>query len=101
MSLVPLYRLQGNGDHFYTTSVTERDNAISEYGYTSEGVACYVHAAPSVDDEYLAECAIAVFAQLVSGRFYAGRYVGDPAINTPIDVAESLRMARLMVKALP
>lgn len=44
---VPLYRLQGNGDHFYTTSASERDNAIAQYGYTSEGIACYVY----TDDE--------------------------------------------------
>ncbi|QOZ70142.1 hypothetical protein [Bradyrhizobium arachidis] len=30
-------------DHFYTTSTVERDNAVSEIGYVSEGVACYVY----------------------------------------------------------
>ena len=29
-------------DHFYTTSTTERDNAVVTYGYQYEGVACYV-----------------------------------------------------------
>jgi len=43
---VPVYRLQGNGDHFYTTSETERDNAISQYGYHSEGIAFYVRTEP-------------------------------------------------------
>jgi hypothetical protein len=32
----------GVGDHFYTTSAAERDNAIANFGYSSEGVACYV-----------------------------------------------------------
>ena len=31
-------------DHFYTTSSAERDNAVSQDGYLSEGVACYVYA---------------------------------------------------------
>jgi hypothetical protein len=29
-------------DHFYTTSVTERDNAVANVGYRDEGVACHV-----------------------------------------------------------
>ena len=29
-------------DHFYTTSAAERDNAMFAFGYTDEGVACYV-----------------------------------------------------------
>lgn len=41
---VPLYRLQGHGDHFYTISPEERDSAIADFGYTYEGIACYVHA---------------------------------------------------------
>jgi len=41
---VPLYRLYlgSNGDHFYTTSAAERDNAVATYGYVYEGVAGYV-----------------------------------------------------------
>jgi len=41
---VPFYRLykSGTGDHFYTTDSTEAANAVSKYGYKSEGVACYV-----------------------------------------------------------
>jgi hypothetical protein len=41
---VPLYRLS-KSDHFYTTSASERDNAIATYGYTDEGIACYVFGA--------------------------------------------------------
>jgi predicted patatin/cPLA2 family phospholipase len=32
-----------NGDHFYTTSPAERDNAIVTHGYQAEGIACYVY----------------------------------------------------------
>jgi arylamine N-acetyltransferase len=32
------------GEHFYTTSEAERDNAVSNLGYQSEGIACYVYA---------------------------------------------------------
>jgi CspA family cold shock protein len=32
----------GSGDHFYTTSVAERDNAVAKVGYVDEGVACQV-----------------------------------------------------------
>ena len=31
------------GDHFYTTSATERDRAISNYGYKNEGTACFLY----------------------------------------------------------
>ena len=37
------------GDHFYTTSAPEGDNAVRQYGYQTEGVACYVFAAPSLN----------------------------------------------------
>jgi hypothetical protein len=30
------------GDHFYTTSLTERDNAITKLGYSNEGITCFV-----------------------------------------------------------
>ncbi len=44
MTPLPLYRLQGNGDHFYTMSKAEADNAVATYGYTYEGVAGYLFA---------------------------------------------------------
>jgi len=28
------------GDHFYTTSAPERDNAVGRFGYLREGTAC-------------------------------------------------------------
>jgi Repeat of unknown function (DUF5648)/Metallo-peptidase family M12B Reprolysin-like len=31
------------GDHFYTTSAAERDNAVSSFFYVSEGTACFVY----------------------------------------------------------
>jgi hypothetical protein len=39
---VPLYRLRRGSDHFYTPSAAERDNAITTFGYVSEGIAGYV-----------------------------------------------------------
>ena len=43
---IPLYRMYSGGavDHFYTTSASERDNAVNRLGYTDEGIAAYVHA---------------------------------------------------------
>jgi hypothetical protein len=35
----------GVGDHFYTTSASERDNAVANLGYHNEGIACYVYSA--------------------------------------------------------
>lgn len=42
----PSLYVEVQGEHFYTTSATERDSAITNFGYTSEGVACYVYAMP-------------------------------------------------------
>jgi hypothetical protein len=40
---VPLHRLShSNGNHFYTLSAGERDNAVTTHGYTSEGIAGWV-----------------------------------------------------------
>ncbi len=39
---MPLFRLYLNGDHFYTTSAAERDNAVATFGYVYEGVAGFV-----------------------------------------------------------
>lgn len=41
---VPLFRLYlgTNGDHFFTTSAAERDNAVAVFGYVYEGVAGFV-----------------------------------------------------------
>ena len=42
----PLFRLRSltNGDHFYTISAFERDNAVQNYHYVSEGTAGWVWA---------------------------------------------------------
>ena len=44
----PLYRLYSAGgqNHFYTLSATERDNAVSAYGYAYESIAACVWSAP-------------------------------------------------------
>jgi len=33
-------------DHFYTTSASERDNAVDNLGYVDEGISCYVLPVP-------------------------------------------------------
>ncbi|MDC0718786.1 hypothetical protein [Nannocystis bainbridge] len=43
---VPLFRLYGKGDHFYTTSEGERDSAVAMFGYQYEAVAGYVWTGP-------------------------------------------------------
>lgn len=43
---IALYRLYGNGEHFYTISDAERDNAVSMYGYLFEGQAGFVWPGP-------------------------------------------------------
>ncbi|WP_443612862.1 hypothetical protein [Actinoallomurus purpureus] len=45
LGTTPLFRLWNPviHDHFYTTSVDERNNAVVRYGYVSEGVACEVY----------------------------------------------------------
>jgi hypothetical protein len=43
---IPLFRLYGNADHFYTTSEVEKNNAVSMYGYKFEAVAGYVWPGP-------------------------------------------------------
>ena len=45
---IPLYRVYnpGNNDHFYTTSLPERDNAIAMYGYQDQGITGWVWTGP-------------------------------------------------------
>jgi hypothetical protein len=38
----PVYRLRFGLRYFYTTDASEKDNAVSKYGYTYEGVAFYL-----------------------------------------------------------
>jgi hypothetical protein len=42
--VAPLYRLfnQRADDHLFTLSSAERDRAVAQFGYRSEGIACYV-----------------------------------------------------------
>ncbi len=66
--LIPLYRLFGNGDHFYTTNKAEADQAAAGvYHFEGDkGVACYVYgsAAPGTqplwrlfkDDDHFYTC---------------------------------------------
>lgn len=45
---VPLYRLyhEPSNNHFYTLSAAERDNAVTTYGYVTEGIVGHVWRAP-------------------------------------------------------
>jgi len=43
---VALYRTAKNGEHFYTTSLAEKNNAVQNLGYADEGIAGYVWTAP-------------------------------------------------------
>jgi hypothetical protein len=49
----PLYRVfePVSGDHFYTVSLAERDNAIALYGYQDQGIAGYVWLQPPAPTE--------------------------------------------------
>jgi serine/threonine protein kinase/ribosomal protein L33 len=44
----PMYRLVSatTGDHFYTMSAAERNNAVAAYGYRNEGIAYYTFSGP-------------------------------------------------------
>ena len=55
---------QDTGNHFYTTSATEGQGAVSGGGYRQEPTACYVFPAPTVG-------AVALF------RLYNGREGGN------------------------
>ncbi|MCP4136638.1 MAG: hypothetical protein GY754_37050 [bacterium] len=50
-NLVPLYRLHNGsvGDHFYTTSETDKDKAVNLYGYQYEYIAGFVFTGPWFD----------------------------------------------------
>jgi hypothetical protein len=45
---VPLYRLNKDYDHFYTTDASEADNAATNLGYTREGITGYVWSSGTV-----------------------------------------------------
>ncbi len=110
--LVPLYRLQGHGDHFYTTSETERDNAVLSYGYTIEGIAGYVNDGPTPAAVSPAEIvmvpsalelrdrfAMSAMQSIIRGRYHAGHYVGDFGTQCPEDAARAYAMADAMFDA--
>jgi hypothetical protein len=42
----PIFRMYSGGNHFYTTSAAERDNAITTFGYTLEATLGYVWPTP-------------------------------------------------------
>lgn len=48
----PVYRMYGNGEHFYTSDKAEHDNAIERYGYKTEGVRFYVSETPTSKPVY-------------------------------------------------
>ncbi len=97
---VPLYRLRNNVEHFYTTSAEERDNAVTQYGYTEEGIACYVDLeadpVPYFDRDH---CACMALAALIQCRAHAGGYVGDVTKQATIDSKLAYIYADAMIKA--
>jgi hypothetical protein len=68
------------GDHFYTTSTTERDNALAFYGYVLEGIACYVFETPPT----LVSGATALF------RLYDRHGTGDHLYTTSATERDSV-----------
>lgn len=74
----PLYWLFSSqiGDHFYTISTFERDDAIANYGYTSKGIAGYVFDSqiPGTTKLYRLINAQIVFNQ----KYNPGILVGNP-----------------------
>lgn len=48
---VPLYRFLHPkwGQHFFTSDRTESQSAVSNYGYKSEGICCYISPSPTPD----------------------------------------------------
>jgi len=70
---VPLYRAYSpsTSDHFYATSWTEMQGAISQYGYTYEGVTGYVWPQPSCPRNAAGACLTAVHRSVgPSQHFY-------------------------------
>ncbi len=68
MKIVPVYRLQGHGDHFYTVDAAERDSAISQYGYEYEGIAFYAIAPPEGPPEYAPDAMTSILENVVRTR---------------------------------
>src|SRR5262245_12534187 len=62
---VPLYRYRGrsNGDHFFTTSEPEGNQAIAKYDYVPEGICCYISPTPQPG-------AVPLFRLLWGGRHH-------------------------------
>src|SRR6266511_996892 len=83
-----LYRCfnQTSGDHFYTTSAAERDNAVATAGYVFETTACYVFGGqPGPTDFY--RC----FNQTNRDHFYTTSLAErDNAVATAGYVAEGI-----------
>jgi hypothetical protein len=46
MEELPLFRLVRGNDHFYTTNCSEKNDAVTRYGYSYEGVQAYVFSSP-------------------------------------------------------
>ncbi len=85
--LVPLYRLRNNSEHFYTTDPVERDNAVSQYGYVAEGIACYVLSSPDPpDDQVRDQLALSICMSIVQTRVRSARY-STAYMKSDVDLA--------------
>lgn len=99
--IVPLYRLQGHGDHFYTTSAQERDNAIAQYGYVSEGIACYVNDSPTDALTLRDQLAMSALGSIVLDQSYHHPHPITTVVTTLADdlAAKAYVVADAMLRA--
>lgn len=66
---VPLYRLVNGGDHFYTADCSEKNQAVTKFHYSFEGVQAYIFPSASAQ--------IVPFYRLANGPWHF--YTADPA----------------------
>jgi hypothetical protein len=85
---MPVYRLAGFGEHFYTTSAYERDNAVRG-GYRYEGIGWYLDDSTTlyrvISNEHFYTASIAeVISTTRSGWRYEGAINYPPSDHTPV-----------------
>ncbi len=97
MKPVPVYRLRNNVEHFYTISPDERDGAVSQYGYTYEGIAFYASTTDVEDTTTLRDTiAASICGHIVTARSHAYGHWSEPteAARLAYEYADALLAAR-------